>query len=275
MRAGLFPTMVIISAMQVWGAWDAQANLPVEHDCVITPRLTLHVGSPANGILDEVLVDRGDTVTEGQVLARLRSDVERVQVELARVRATSDVALESSRDRLTYFQSRDERSSTLLERDVISAEARERAQTELILARSEVRTAELEKQIAILEHERARAALELRTIRSPAAGVIIERHLGPSESVHDQAKVVTIAVVDTLFVDAYLPIESYPQTTVGTLATVRPEAPIGGVYEAEIIVVDTVFDAASSTFGVRLALDNAEGLLPAGLKCTLDLSPSS
>jgi hypothetical protein len=48
-----------------------------------------------------------------------------------------------------------------------------------------------------------------------------------------------------------------------------PEEPIGGVYEASVTVVDRVFDAASSTFGVRLDLPNLNFTLPAGLRCRI------
>ena len=38
----------------------------------------------------------------------------------------------------------------------------------------------------------------------------------------------------------------------------RPEPPIGGTYAATVTAVDHVLDAASGTFGVRLALPNPE-----------------
>lgn len=42
---------------------------------------------------------------------------------------------------------------------------------------------------------------------------------------------------------------------------------VGGVHTGRVTVVDRVVDAASGTFGVRLALPNADYRLPAGLKC--------
>ena len=42
---------------------------------------------------------------------------------------------------------------------------------------------------------------------------------------------------------------------------------IGGVHRAEVTVVDRVVDAASGTFGVRLALPTPDYALPAGLNC--------
>jgi hypothetical protein len=50
-------------------------------------------------------------------------------------------------------------------------------------------------------------------------------------------------------------------------AEVKPESPPGGVYTAVVKIVDTVIDAASGTFGVRLELPNPDYHIPAGLKC--------
>ena len=51
------------------------------------------------------------------------------------------------------------------------------------------------------------------------------------------------------------------------LAEVEPEAPVGGRYRATVTVVDTLFDASSGTFGVRLSLPNPDLSLPGGLRC--------
>jgi hypothetical protein len=60
--------------------------------------------------------------------------------------------------------------------------------------------------------------------------------------------------------------------TADSAAEVHPEEPIGGSYRATVTVVDRVMDAASGTFGVRLALPNPELHLPAGLKCKIHFS---
>ena len=50
---------------------------------------------------------------------------------------------------------------------------------------------------------------------------------------------------------------------------VRPEAPVNGVFDAVVTVVDQLFDPASGTFGVRLDMPNPDYILPAGLRCTV------
>jgi hypothetical protein len=49
--------------------------------------------------------------------------------------------------------------------------------------------------------------------------------------------------------------------------TVHPAPPIDNTYTATVSVVDHVFDPASGTFGVRLALPNPGNVLPGGQRC--------
>jgi len=89
------------------------------------------------------------------------------------------------------------------------------------------------------------------------------------------ASVMTIAEIDPLNVEVFVPVESYGEIIAGTEATVRPEAPVGGSYRAVVAVSDKVFDAASRTFGVRLVLQNPDFELPAGTRCTVKFDPLS
>ena len=66
--------------MMLLGAATAAAQrvdgpLP-ELDCLIEPHMVAKVGSPADGIVGEVTVDRGDVVASGQVVVHLESRVE-------------------------------------------------------------------------------------------------------------------------------------------------------------------------------------------------------
>jgi multidrug efflux pump subunit AcrA (membrane-fusion protein) len=67
-----------------------------------------------------------------------------------------------------------------------------------------------------------------------------------------------------------VPTAYYGQIRNGSKARVRPEKPIGGTYDATVTVVDRVLDAASGTFGVRLALPNPDLRLPAGIRCKVE-----
>jgi RND family efflux transporter MFP subunit len=133
-----------------------------------------------------------------------------------------------------------------------------------------VDSARLEQEITQAEYERAQALVRRRTIHSPVDGVVVAVNMSPGEYVHEQSHLMSVAAIDPLYVEVYLPVVSYENIIAGMTATVRPEQPIGGEYPATIAVIDPVFDAASRTFGVRLELPNPDFQLPAGVRCTVE-----
>jgi len=82
-----------------------------------------------------------------------------------------------------------------------------------------------------------------------------------------QAHIATIARLDVLRVEAFAPLRYYDQLAVGMRVTIHPEDPVGGAWPATVTVIDRVFDAATATFGLRMALQNLDLALPAGLRC--------
>jgi RND family efflux transporter MFP subunit len=201
--------------------------------------LVVAVGSPVAGVLETVDVERGDRVRAGQVIARLRSGVERAAVDLAKARTE-------------FEQRRVARNQDLDQDELISEHERDEMLTQSVIAE--------------LELAEANELLEMRTIRSPLDGVVVERSRAPGELIQDTA-IATIAQIDPLNVEVILPVALFGSIAVGDLAEVLPAAPVDGAYPAKVVIVDQVIDAASGTFGVRLELPNRTAQLPAGLQC--------
>ena len=140
----------------------------------------------------------------------------------------------------------------------------ERAQGSVQHAQAELTN----RRLADLELQRTTAEVALRTIKSPVNGVVVERFMHPGEF-PKQEKILKIAQINPLRVEAYAPVAMLGKITVGMAAHVKPEPPLTGEYSAKVTVVDRVVDAASGTFGVRLELPNPDLKLPAGLKCSV------
>lgn len=238
-----------------------------EFDCLIEPKAVVKVGSPVPGLLKTVAVERGDWVKAGQVLGTLLSDVEEATERLAAARASSRAAVLSARAQVEYEEHRRARNEDLYRQNAISAQDMEKVDTELALRRLELQAAEEEQRIAALELARVRAVLAIRTIRSPVDGVVMERTLSPGEFVVDEGRIATIARIDPLNVEVFLPAALYGSVTVGDEVRIQTEPDLGGPRSARVVVVDRVMDAASGTFGVRLDLPNPHAELPAGLRC--------
>ena len=276
-RALGYAAVLLLVAAAVGGmvgrAWAQAAGVTdTDLDCLIEPRAVIKVGSPVEGILDEVSVERGDIVKRGDILAQLESDLEEKVVMVARARAESDVAVGSARAQLDYQQARKARIIRMHEQGVVSTEERHEVETAAIVAEYDVRAAEMDKRLEKLELLRVSEVLNKRTILSAVDGVVVERSMSPGEYAYPESPVMTIAEIHPLYVEVFVPLELYGKVVVGTRAEVRPMAPVGGVYSATVAVVDRVFDAASGTFGVRLELPNRNYRLPGGLRCQIRFS---
>lgn len=235
--------------------------------CLIEPKMVLKLGTSVPGLISEVLVDRGDFVKKGEVIARLDSGVEAATVTLAKARAANDAAVQSAQAKLYYQQRKAARAIELRRNDNIALSTADEAETGARVAATELHEAQVNQQIAQLELSRSSELLNQRTIRSPIDGVVMKRTLGPGEYAYDQSHLMTIAQIDPLNVEVFVPLSEFGKVHAGMSAEVYPEDPIGGKYAARVTVVDQVFDAASATIGIRLDLANPKHDLPAGLKC--------
>jgi multidrug efflux pump subunit AcrA (membrane-fusion protein) len=137
------------------------------------------------------------------------------------------------------------------------------------VARHELEQARLALRIADLELQEAEAVLAQKTLLSPIAGIVTERLANPGEYRNGESHLATIARIDLLRIEAFVPISYFPRLSVGQAVEVLPEPPLDQPRRAVIRVIDRVFDAATGTFGIRMDLDNADLSLPAGLRCTL------
>jgi len=236
-------------------------------DCVLESKSTIELQSAEAGLIDEVLVKRGDQVKKGQVVARLESRQEALVAERARIRAEKDTGIAAAEAQAVFRREEMQRLADLRASNSIPEREFATAEVESKLAAIAVETAVMEHEVAEVEYQQARNRLERRSIRSPVDGIVVDVTLHPGEYLHEQAKMMTIAEADPLYAETFMPVSLYGTVKIGTMAEVRPEAPIGGIYNALVSVVDNVFDAASRTFRVRLILPNDGYRLPAGLRC--------
>lgn len=208
-------------------------------ECLLEPHLVANVGSPVEGTLNQVLVDRGSSVSKGQVVARLNSFVEAANLDLRRAQEE-------------FGKRKVERNKELFSKELISANEKDEIETQT--------------RIAGLEVKQQQQVLEQRSIRSPINGIVVDRFLAPGERVANE-KILRIAQVDPLNVEVIAPVELFGAVKQGMTAEIRLDPMLSGVYKARVVVVDRLIDAASGTFGIRLELPNPGNRIPAGIKC--------
>jgi RND family efflux transporter MFP subunit len=251
------------------GALLAASAGAAEFDCMIEARQYVEIRSSVEAVIETVRVRRGDVVKRGQVLVTLESGPERAALALAQGRAQNQGDIKLSEARLEITGKKLKRAEELFKQNFISANARDEAEAEFRLASEELLRARENQRLAELEAQRAAEVLNLRTIRSPVSGVVVEVMRKPGEfgAISFKDPILKLAEIDPLHVEAILPAGMYGKVRRGQRAVVMPEAPIGGSYPTAVEIVDPVIDAASGTLGVRLLLPNRGNLIPAGVRC--------
>lgn len=247
----------------------ALAQVPETSACLILPHDVVELAVPVDGILAQLPVDRGDRVHAHQIVAQLDAAMEEVEIAAALARSGNTSAIASKQARLDFLQAEAARSDELVQRNVAAQRVRDEALMGMEMARADLEEARLAQQIAEIEAQLVQTRLERKTVHSPIAGVVTRRDAAVGEFRAAGAALMTIARTDLLRVEAIVPIMHHPAVALGQRALIRPEPPFEALHEAEITVIDQVFDAATGTFGLVAVLNNAEGKLPAGLRCNM------
>lgn len=258
---------ITLIALLLTGTQAAAAPLA----CLIEPDKIAEIGAPRIGIIEKVAVERGDVVKDGQVLAYLKADVERAAVGVARSRAQADADLQAAVANHELAKAKLARSQHLVDVGFISKEALDQARAEERIARHRVEQAQEAQRAAQRELDLSSSQFAQRVIRSPFAGIVVDRFRTEGERVEREA-VVRIAKVDPLRVEVVLPASAYGTVEPGSLVNIRTDVTGDRILQAKVTLVDRVLDAASNTFRVRLSLPNPDYGIPAGLRCMADFS---
>lgn len=245
----------------------AQTQEPAQLNCRIEPSVIVEMSSAVEGVISEVLVDKNDEVKKGDVVARLDAGLETATAELRRVQAELNSDVQAQQLALDFSNRALARVKDLYEKKAASFSEFDKLKTEQAIAQQQLQQALDRKRQAELEHKRALADLQRRTLTSPIDGVVVDRLKEPGEHI-DFEPVLKLAQLDPLRVEVFAPASLYGKVKAGMTASVTPE--LGGSdqsYNAEVVLVDQVIDGPSNTFGIRLNFPNPDNRLPSGLKC--------
>jgi RND family efflux transporter MFP subunit len=247
----------------------AAAQSRLDFDCMLEARQDIAVRSPVDGIIESVLVERGSYIKRGQLIATLASGPQRAALDLARSRAGMQGELKAAEARAELARKKLERAEELVKNNFVSANARDEAIAEHLLALEQLRAARENQQLAVLEAKRAEEILAQHSVYSPVSGLVVDVVLRPGElaTSNQNEPIIRLLEVDPLNVELVLPVGEFGRIKVGRPAKVTTEAPLNSTYNASVEIVDRTVDAASGTFGVRLKLPNPGGRIPAGVKC--------
>ena len=251
----------------------------------------------AAGRTTKVLVEEGDRVESGQILAQLddreaRLGVQRAQVQLAEARLAYNalVRLDQREARLALRGAEVEAAEARehYRRAVTMAEAGLISQEELDAKRAQKETAEvaLEKQGVNLEYktiddarfryeraktelQEAKLRLQYTTVKAPMAGVVSRREIVRGQFVQKNQHLFTLVDPSRLLARTFLPEKFSGSLEVGQTAYIETEALPEQRFAGRVKLISPVIEADSGTFKVTVELAQAVPALKPGMFTTV------
>jgi RND family efflux transporter MFP subunit len=173
-------------------------------NCTIKPSQVIEISSVIDGVVAEVMVERGQKVEAGTPILRLDDDISRAELSVAERRAELTAGLEAAQIEQSLREQQVQRFRSAYNRRAVSLAELEEVELALALATNDIQRQQQELDILAAETERAALLLSKSTIRSPVAGVIGEDLARPGESLSGRL-VTTLTVLDPLRVEAFVP----------------------------------------------------------------------
>src|SRR5690606_22776231 len=194
----------------------------------VEPLRRVGVNAQLAGVLTSVLVEEGDVVREGQVLARIDDRELAAQVRAAEAQ-------------LALAQSTFERSEQLREAQVVTAAEYERDRANLEAARAQL--------------DQLRTRLGFATIRAPISGVVTERRLLTGDVVAPQTRLFTVADLNTLIVRLPVSELDVGSLRAGETVDLRMDALPNQTFTGRVRRVFPTADTATRLVPVEVALE--------------------
>jgi cobalt-zinc-cadmium efflux system membrane fusion protein len=231
-------------------------------------RRVSRIGSAVTGRVTDVLVDLGDSVRAGQPLARVASP-ELTEAQLAMLRANAAGALAARAV---------DRARQLLAADVIGAAELQRRESELAIARAELRAAtDRLRLLGVSDGEvgrlRDQGTLAISAVVvAPRAGVVIERNVSQGQVAQPGDPLFTVADLDQVWVVGALPEQAAGTVEVGQPVQIVVPAANGTPRTGRIVMVGATVQPDTRTVAIRTEVDNPKRLLKPQMLATMRIS---
>ena len=216
---------------------------------LVFPFREVILSSPVENFITELRVREGAEVKAGDQLAQLY--VKSVELDMARAAAA-------------------------LRKRQFERKGAENLFREKLISEDEALASEIELKLAQLQFEIAQEAVELRKIRSPISGVIVERNNEIGEMVSVGEPMFRVVDLDQIYVRLYLSVEEARDFPVGCAVILNfPEleddvAALAGIVD----FIDPRVDSASGLLEVKILADNSGRTVKPGLRASVTLAPA-
>jgi RND family efflux transporter MFP subunit len=262
-----------------------EVTRPVRRDLVRTISLSANVEAfeqapvyaKVGGYVDRILVDIGDHVIEGEVLATLEipemgSQFAQTEHELAQGQAeVTKAEAEATLQKLAVA-----RSHGLRAKDAITEQDLDEARARALKAKADLELTRARRESAAARVAELRTVMQYATLRAPFAGVVTRRFVDRGALVQasssNNSPLLIVARTDTMRVVADVPEPDVPFITRGNPAVLTVAALPGRTFESRISRYAEALDPVSRTMRTEVDVSNVDGTLRPGMYGTVTIA---
>lgn len=273
----------------------------------IEPLSKVEVKSKANGIIEALRVDVGDTVTQGQVLAELDKEDLQAQVREAKARLDAENAnlqaarateakarIQAANPELAFTKKDFERAKELFQQKVASQQALDDMSRNYECAQNRqlLLDATVQSSVAELEQARARIAaakaaldraeetLSYATIRAPISGIVLTRPTEVGDAVSSilnlgsaASLIMTLGDVSSVYIKGEVDEADIGKAECGQHVRTRVESFPGESFEGIVKRISPMGKELNNvtTFEVRVTISNPQGKLRANMTANAEI----
>lgn len=261
------PSVYVEPAVALAPGAGASAGSLLDASGYVVARRAATVSSKITGKVAEVLIEEGQHVAAGQVMARLDDSNARASLAQAEAQArAAQASFEVAKVALEQAGPRNARSKRLHAEGFLSDQSADDSRFALETAQSNLELARRQAETARATVEVARRALEDTIVRAPFAGVVTVKAAQPGEMVSPisagggftRTGIGTIVDMSSLEVEVDVAESFINRVREGMPAVVRLNAYPDWEIPAEVIAVIPTADRSKATVSVRVGLKTSD-----------------
>ncbi len=220
-----------------------------------------HISPLADGVIQKVYANLGDTVEKGQVLLEVASN------EVAKAKSDYLKSLDQLRlKEITYM-----REKELAEKNISAQQEFQQAEAEYQVAKTESMTCRqqllnyglTQQDIEFVKNNRD--STSTLKVRAPFDGTLTDKHAVLGEAVEAGESVFQLADLSTLWLELSIPESEIPHVKTGDPIHAEFNALPGTEVKGEITWISPIIDENSRMLKARAVIPNPEGKLKQGL----------
>ena len=234
---------------------------------------TLPIYPRVTGWLKELPVYSGDSIKQGQLLARL--DADELSADYAAARFETEQAsqgVQAAKADLTYWKAEIERAKALMSEDVITQEEFENEQAQYEKALAHYSQAQAKTNAASSQAQSRSIRLGYTTITAPVSGVITQRPIDPGVLVQPGMKILELVQIDPIRIQAQIAETDFSKLRRGQTVTIWEETQDNGKpVQAKISAIFPDKNSLTRTATVETLVPNADGRFVPGAFITMGI----